>query len=174
MKYPKEIYLKYDPFSGSDRDADIRCHTFSIVKTKKSHQCMLANMIAKSHTIKKGQLARYDKAIVDGQWGGYYSCLDCMDIWLSENWGIRSSCQLPTREEEKMGEEKLYIGSKLITAYPLDECSFLKNFKGQDVSSRDTRPGYLVKYPDGYKSWSPKETFEIAYREVTDSEKAMI
>ncbi len=89
MNYPKEIYLKYDPFSGSDRDADIRCHTFSIVKTKKSHQCMLANMIAKSHTIKKGQLARYDKAIVDGQWGGYYSCLDCMDIWLSEDWVIR-------------------------------------------------------------------------------------
>lgn len=73
-----------------------------------------------------------------------------------------------------MGEKKLYIGSKLINAYSLDECSFLKNFKGQDVSNRETRPGYLVKYPDGYTSWSPKETFETAYREVTDSEKAMI
>jgi hypothetical protein len=73
-----------------------------------------------------------------------------------------------------MGEEKLYIGSKLITAYPLDECSFLKNFRGQDVTNRETRPGYLVKYPDGYTSWSPKKTFETAYREVTASEKAMI
>ncbi|RLB13535.1 MAG: hypothetical protein DRG82_15520 [Deltaproteobacteria bacterium] len=72
-----------------------------------------------------------------------------------------------------MPEEKLYIGSKIITAYPLDECSFLKDVKGQDVSNRETRPGYLVKYPDGYTSWSPKETFETAYREVTDSEKAM-
>ena len=26
-------------------------------------------------------------------------------------------------------------------------------------------PGYAVKYPDGYVSWSPKETFEKAYRE---------
>ena len=73
-----------------------------------------------------------------------------------------------------MGEEKLYIGSKIIVAYPLDECSFLKNFKGQDVTTRENRSGYRVKYPDGYISWSPKETFETAYREVTDSEKAMI
>jgi len=72
-----------------------------------------------------------------------------------------------------MPEEKLYIGAKIITAYPLDECSFLKDFKGQNVSDRETRAGYLVKYPDGYISWSPKETFETAYREVTDSEKAM-
>ncbi len=70
-----------------------------------------------------------------------------------------------------MGDEKLYIGSKLILAYPLDECSFLRDIKKEDVSNRETRPGYLVKYPDGYTSWSPKETFEIAYREVTDSER---
>lgn len=25
------------------------------------------------------------------------------------------------------------------------------------------RPGYLVVYPDGYKSWSPKEAFDSAY-----------
>jgi len=73
-----------------------------------------------------------------------------------------------------MGDETLYIGSKLIVAYPLDECSFLKNIKKQDVTNRETREGYLVKYPDGYISWSPKKTFETAYREVTDSEKAMI
>lgn len=74
-----------------------------------------------------------------------------------------------------MEEEKVYIGSKIITAYPLDECSFLRNFKGQNISSnRKTRPGYLVKYPNGYTAWSPKEIFETAYREVTDSEKAMI
>ena len=24
--------------------------------------------------------------------------------------------------------------------------------------------GYLIEYPDGYKSWSPKETFENAYK----------
>lgn len=73
-----------------------------------------------------------------------------------------------------MPEEKLYIGSKLITASPLDECTFLKDFKGQDVTNRETRPGYRVTYPDGYVSWSPKETFENAYREVTEGEKALL
>ena len=55
----------------------------------------------------------------------------------------------------------------------MDECSFLKNFKGEDVSNRETRSGYKVTYPDGYVSWSPKETFEIAYREVTDAEREL-
>ncbi len=76
-----------------------------------------------------------------------------------------------------MAEEKLYIGSKLIRAYPLDECSFLKQFKGEDghdIANRETRPGYLVIYPDGYKSWSPKDVFETAYREVTDLEISAI
>lgn len=28
---------------------------------------------------------------------------------------------------------------------------------------KDGKPGYAVKYPDGYISWSPKEAFESAY-----------
>ena len=72
-------------------------------------------------------------------------------------------------------EEKLYIGTKIITAYPMDEDIF-KIYKGKTLSVEDAmkaRPGYKVTYPDGYESWSPKETFETAYREVTDSEKAL-
>ena len=75
-----------------------------------------------------------------------------------------------------MDEEKLYIGAKLILGIPMDECTFLKKYKGQlalDVTNRETRPGYKVEYPDGYVSWSPKETFETAYREVTTGEKAL-
>ena len=72
-----------------------------------------------------------------------------------------------------MGEDKLYIGTKLITAYPLDECTFLKDYKGEDVRNRETRPGYLVTYPGGYESWSPKDVFEGAYRKVTDEERGL-
>jgi hypothetical protein len=78
----------------------------------------------------------------------------------------------PSRKESFMEEEKLYIGSKLIKGVPCDECSFLK-MKGQDVSNRETRLGYKVTYPDGYVSWSPKEVFETAYREVTLEERAL-
>jgi len=68
---------------------------------------------------------------------------------------------------------KAYVGTKIIKASPMDECTFLKLIKGEDVTNRETRPGYLVLYPDGYKSWSPKQTFEIAYREITEQEKAI-
>ena len=72
-----------------------------------------------------------------------------------------------------MPEELLYIGTKLIRAFSCDECSFLRDVKGEDTTNRETRPGYQVTYPDGYVSWSPKETFETAYREVTEDEKAL-
>jgi len=54
-----------------------------------------------------------------------------------------------------MGEEKKYIGTKIILATP---------------ESKDGEEGYKVTYPDGYVSWSPKAVFENAYREITDSE----
>ena len=71
-----------------------------------------------------------------------------------------------------MEVEKLYIGSKLIRGSPMDEVSFFKEFRGRD-EKHETRPGYKVIYPDEYISWSPKETFENAYREVTEAEKAL-
>jgi hypothetical protein len=42
-----------------------------------------------------------------------------------------------------------YIGTKEVVAWPAE---------------KDGKPGYGVKYADGYASWSPKEAFEEAYR----------
>ena len=72
-----------------------------------------------------------------------------------------------------MRELRLYIGTKVIRAIAMDECTFLKTVKGEDVSNRETRRGYKVVYPDGYVSWSPRMTFEDAYREVTASEREL-
>jgi len=72
-----------------------------------------------------------------------------------------------------MEEGLLYIGTKLIRAFPQDERSFLRDVKGEDQANRETRPGYQVTYPDGYVSWSPKKAFEDSHREVTDSERAL-
>lgn len=41
-----------------------------------------------------------------------------------------------------------YIGTKQIMAWPKE---------------KDGKPGYAVKYPDGYVSWSPQDVFEAAY-----------
>lgn len=67
---------------------------------------------------------------------------------------------------------KTYVGVKVIEAEPCSYFDFLENHRSK--AYRDTvqpdsknRAGYLVKYPpDGYISWSPKEIFEEAYREV--------
>ena len=69
---------------------------------------------------------------------------------------------------------KSYIGSKIIQAEAMDECSFLREVKGQNVENRETRPGYKVVYPDGYVSWSPQGVFETTYREITNSEKKLV
>jgi hypothetical protein len=45
---------------------------------------------------------------------------------------------------------KRYVGTKIIHAQP---------------EQRIGEPGYLVRYADGYESWSPKDVFEEAYRE---------
>lgn len=70
-----------------------------------------------------------------------------------------------------MGEEKLYIGTKMILGLEMSELAF-KASKGEAMIGED-RPGYRVTYPDGYISWSPKEVFEAAYREVSEGERSM-
>lgn len=50
-----------------------------------------------------------------------------------------------------------YIGTKIIEAEP---CEAWKDVGGHKVGD----PGYKVRYPDGYESWSPKDVFEKAYR----------
>lgn len=62
---------------------------------------------------------------------------------------------------------KTYIGTKLIEAEEMSECTFLEKEKNQATHpDMEDRPGYKFRYKDGYESWSPKEAFEDAYREL--------
>jgi len=70
-------------------------------------------------------------------------------------------------------EIKTYIGCKIIQAYPLTLGEF-NDTHGKIVPATPGEQGYLVRYPDGYESWSPKEVFEGAYREITAAEKNLI
>lgn len=87
MKYTDETYLRYDPFEG-DRDVKVTARTVKIVTTRKSQRCANPDD-GKLHDILPGTRARYEHALVDGEWGSYYTCTDCMDRWLSE------TCALP-------------------------------------------------------------------------------
>lgn len=72
---------------------------------------------------------------------------------------------------------KNYIGVKIVKAKPgtMAEAQAMKCGCPVEVqkeifhkSGTKDRDGYIVKYPDGYISWSPKEVFEAAYRELKD------
>jgi hypothetical protein len=62
---------------------------------------------------------------------------------------------------------KKYLGIKVVSARPMtrDEAGksgLVRNYNPTDENC----PGYKVVYEDGYESWSPKVTFEEAYREI--------
>ena len=55
-----------------------------------------------------------------------------------------------------------YYGTKRITAWKQDRTTAVD--KDDPSKGNKTEPGYAVKYPDGYTSWSPKDVFEAAYQ----------
>lgn len=60
---------------------------------------------------------------------------------------------------------KKYIGTKIIEAKPMNRGEY-NNYRDWTIPENENPAdeGYLVKYPDGYESWSPKKQFEEAYR----------
>ena len=70
-----------------------------------------------------------------------------------------------------------YIGTKIIEAEPAYRCT--DNQMRVDIivdpDEADTyyksEEGYRVRYPDGYASWSPKDTFEKAYLPLNINEE---
>lgn len=66
-----------------------------------------------------------------------------------------------------MKEMIQYTGTKTVKACPMSraEAEEILNRKFyKDSEDREDEPGYLVVYPDGYRSWSPEKVFEDAYR----------
>jgi len=65
-----------------------------------------------------------------------------------------------------------YIGTKLIEASPmrLGEYNVYRGWKIPDNENPE-KEGYLVRYPDGYESWSPKDIFDQAYLAVEDNKE---
>lgn len=62
---------------------------------------------------------------------------------------------------------KTYIGVKKIEAEPMTRGDYNK-FRGWNIPENENPndKGYIVKYSDGYISWSPKSVFEEAYDEI--------
>lgn len=61
-------------------------------------------------------------------------------------------------------EMRTYIGTKTIKAVPMGKAEAEKALDKSITPATPGTDGYLVEYPDGYRSWSPKKVFEEAYR----------
>ena len=61
---------------------------------------------------------------------------------------------------------KNFIGTKMIEAEPMTRGQY-NEYRGWKIPENEnpSDDGYLVKYLDGYESWSPKKQFNEAYRE---------
>jgi hypothetical protein len=57
-----------------------------------------------------------------------------------------------------------YIGVKIVHAKPMNLVD-AENYLQHKIKPGNEE-GYLVKYEDGYESWSPKETFEKTNRKT--------
>lgn len=57
---------------------------------------------------------------------------------------------------------KKYTGTKSIWARPMNADNAIE--KGYKINNHTHEDGYEVEYEDGYKSWSPKDVFDKAYR----------
>lgn len=58
-----------------------------------------------------------------------------------------------------------FIGVKIITAKPM-MLNDAENHLSRKIQTLND-DGYLVRYDDGYESWSPKKVFEDAYRQTS-------
>lgn len=63
---------------------------------------------------------------------------------------------------------KTYSCNKIVQAEPMT-LGFFESTRNRKIYTDDTQydataEGYLVKYEDGYESWSPKAVFEAGYR----------
>lgn len=65
---------------------------------------------------------------------------------------------------------KTYIGVKIVEAEPQHKSLSTMPM----VAGEEDVPGYAVRYADGYTSWSPKDVFEAAYREVPEDQAESI
>lgn len=74
--------------------------------------------------------------------------------------------------ETKSIEFRTYTGTKTVKAAPMG-ANYAKHYGAQiteeTINKNIGNDGYLVEYPDGYRSWSPKKVFDEAYR-VSETE----
>jgi hypothetical protein len=64
-----------------------------------------------------------------------------------------------------------YLGTRIILAEPLSNAEFNTMVNGEKAEPvKEVMEGHTVVYPDGYRNWYPKATFEFLYRGFSQGE----
>lgn len=66
------------------------------------------------------------------------------------------------------------IGIKMVDLHPMTAKEAFDKGYGMKLNQDPNGDGYEVTYPDGYKSWSPKEVVDAAYFPIKDENGQMI
>lgn len=92
-------------------------------------------------------------------------------LWALMGYELKSKVALA----QQIGESedplnRTYVGTKALFAQPITLGGY-NAYRGWTIPKNEdpNREGYLVQYPDGYVSWSPKEVFDASYQEMTIS-----
>lgn len=82
LKYTEDEYKNVDLFQGEE--SELSCVVVKMVRARKEHKCFGGlGDYGDGHVIHKGDLYRYESALVDGDFFGKYRlCIPCMDKWL--------------------------------------------------------------------------------------------
>jgi hypothetical protein len=81
-----KLYIGFDQFQGEDGELTLR--SVKLVTTRKEHACMAPD--GETHTIPAGSRARFEKALVDGDYfGHYYTCIECIERELQAHYDCR-------------------------------------------------------------------------------------
>jgi len=87
-----EEYLNFDPYGFEDYE--MRARKAKLVTTRKVHKCSGACLDGdKPHDIPVGTRVRFESAIVEGDWGSFHTCFDCIDKYLDAKDGPTGRCE---------------------------------------------------------------------------------
>lgn len=94
---------------------------------------------------------------------------------IAHNAAFNAACALVEMNCNLDNGMRSYLGAKIIDAKQMTYGTYV--LAGNSSVNKEIEAeadGYMVVYPDGYTSWSPKAVFEEAYRPVNDAEKGMV
>jgi hypothetical protein len=69
-----EKVLEYDPYAD---ECDVKYQSVKIITTRKEQKCSgVPGLELSDHVMPAGTRARFERAMVDGEWAKYYSCIE--------------------------------------------------------------------------------------------------